>query len=59
MELNIAALAALLGPADFMVVYQRYVRTITMFYHVIHAELGVLQIKMHIQAIKKHFDGTG
>lgn len=31
-ELNIAGLlAALLDPDDFMVVYQRYVRTITMF----------------------------
>lgn len=31
-ELNISGLlAALLDPDDFMVVYQRYVRTITMF----------------------------
>ncbi len=54
MELNIAGLlAALLGPADFMVVYQRYVRTITMFTTYLPIDIWGIATQMHIQAIKK------
>lgn len=53
-ELSIAGLlAALLDPDDFMVVYQRYVRTITMFNTYLPIDVWGIATQMHIQAIKK------
>ena len=53
-ELNVAGLLAYgLTPEEFMVVYQRFARSITMFNTYLPIDVWGIAMQMHVQAIKK------
>ncbi|AVO67365.1 helix-turn-helix transcriptional regulator [Weissella cibaria] len=53
-ELNVAGLLAYgLTPKEFMIVYQRFARSITMFNTFLPIDVWGIAMQMHVQAIKK------